>query len=116
MASCINGLWLAAMLLLAREAASQSTLGYYRFPAIYGNNAWRSLTDLMRLRAGPCRPDRRYNCCLRKPEPLGWGKDRRIAAAGGGREGMTGKQIVFDRFRQNSDIVLIDLPGGPQKP
>jgi Tol biopolymer transport system component len=27
-----------------------------------------------------------------------------------------GKQIVFDRLRENSDIVLIDLPGGPQKP
>jgi len=27
-----------------------------------------------------------------------------------------GKQIVFDRLRENSDIVLIDLPGGPSKP
>lgn len=27
-----------------------------------------------------------------------------------------GKEIVFDRLRENSDIVLIDLPGGPQKP
>jgi Tol biopolymer transport system component len=27
-----------------------------------------------------------------------------------------GKHIVFDRLRENSDIVLIDLPGGPQKP
>jgi Tol biopolymer transport system component len=27
-----------------------------------------------------------------------------------------GKQIVFDRLRENSDIVLIDLPGGPQEP
>lgn len=24
-----------------------------------------------------------------------------------------GKQIVFDRLRENSDVVLIDLPGGP---
>jgi len=27
-----------------------------------------------------------------------------------------GKQIVFDRLRENSDIVLIDHPGRPQKP
>jgi len=27
-----------------------------------------------------------------------------------------GKEIVFDRLRENSDVVLIDLPSRPQKP
>jgi len=27
-----------------------------------------------------------------------------------------GKQIVFDRLRENSDIVLIDLPAGTSAP